>query len=79
MIVRRDRVQAVLHHIHEIQNSKPGYLEDFLGLSYCLQGNAIIAPRTTTSFYALSTLLYSYEGHPTIRRYIDGASGSIVK
>jgi hypothetical protein len=71
MLVRRDRLQAVLHHIQEIQNSKPGYLEDILGFSYCLQGNAIIAPRTTTSFYALSTLLYSYKVYPTIRRYID--------
>jgi len=47
MLVRRDRVQTVLHHIQETQNSKPGYLKDFLGFSYCLQGNAIIAPRMT--------------------------------
>jgi hypothetical protein len=47
MLGRRDRVQAVLHHIQEIQNSKPGYPEDFLGVSYCLQGKAIIPPRVT--------------------------------
>jgi hypothetical protein len=47
MLVRREGVQAVLHHIQEIQNSKLGYPEDFFGVSYCLHGSAIIAPRMT--------------------------------
>jgi hypothetical protein len=47
MFARRDRLQAVLHHIQEIQNSKPGYPEYFLGVSHCVHGNAIIALRMT--------------------------------
>jgi len=67
ILVRRDRVQAVLHHIQEIQKHREfpgGFLLPPRKHHYCAPYDD-----TTASFYALPTLLF--EGHSTIRHYID--------